>query len=819
MKQFSVFLLLCLSIHLSYAQNYMGLHTDNYSGVYGLNFNPANIVDSRYKVHINLLSTNMTFSNNYIGLNSDVLYDTTAQNDPDFRANQLVERLNGNPKAIHFDLEAGLPSFMFTFGKKKQRAIGFNFRVRNMINANGIDEATARQALYEQELADLYNLNIDNQNFSLQANSWMEWGLTYGQDIINTGEHYLKAAGTMKLTYGLANAYMYSENAKIEFTSDSTLTIDETDLSFGYSESFSTIPTTQQEVLDQNRYGLGWDIGAVYEYRPKHKDYRYAMDGDSNYVNPTKNQYMFKAGFSITDLGFLNFRRSRGYDGEFYADVDDIVLEQFFEDAFNEFGTSGLEGFSDTLNGLFQLRQTDRENYLVALPTRINLFFDYHIWKGFYANATVSLAPGFVRNPEKTRAISEFSATPRFEHRWFSFYLPVSINAHGNFRVGTGMRLGPLVVGTNNLAPLFRANEIYDANFYLALNVPIFRSLKDRDKDHVSKKFDECRRKAGTWATKGCPDSDYDGIADSEDDCPESPGIAEFKGCPDSDEDGIMDKEDDCPKVAGIKEFQGCPDTDKDGIMDKEDDCPEVAGIKDFKGCPDTDEDGIMDKEDDCPEDAGVTEFNGCPDSDGDKIKDSEDDCPNKAGLAKFNGCPDVDGDGVMDKEDDCPATEGPAENKGCPWPDSDGDGILDKDDDCPKVFGIIANKGCPEIKEEVKEIIRQAFDNLEFATGNARIRSKSYASLNKLYDLMAENPDYRLRIAGHTDNVGKSEDNMKLSRDRAEAIKAYLVKKGIDESRFTIEAYGDTRPIADNNRSEGRKKNRRVELEIIFEK
>ncbi len=774
----------------------MGFHTDNYSGVYSLSFNPAEIVDSRYKFHFNVFSLSQTASNNYLGMRREALFgpgSDTAFADPNFDDNYVVERLNGRRKSVYQNMDIGLlPSFMFSFGKKTQRSIAFNARVRTNVNAEGIDERTARQAFREMSIVELYDVGIQNKNFSLQAASWAEFGLSYGQDIINTGKHYLKAAGTMKLTQGLASAYFYSDNADIVFTSDSTMTVKDTDIKFGYSEAFSNLPRNFKEATDRNRYGLAWDIGAVYEFRPKHEEHKYELDGDPDFMNITQNKYMFKVGFSITDIGFLNFQRARGLDAEFYANVNDIVLERFFAQAFDNFGSTGLQGFNDTLILLFDEGRTKSEYYLMPLPTRINLYFDYHIWKGFYANFTASLSPGYIRDPQKTRAISEFSLTPRFENSWFGFYLPTSINMHGNFHLGAGMRIGPLVVGTYDITPLLGKKVMYDANFYMALSVPIAKSLKDKDKDHVSKKYDECKKQKGTWATKGCPDSDGDGIADSE---------------------------DKCPDVAGLPQFNGCPDRDGDGIIDSEDKCPDDAGLAQFDGCPDRDGDGIIDSEDKCPDDAGLAQFDGCPDSDGDGIIDSEDKCPDVAGLPEFSGCPDTDGDGVPDPDDACPGEKGPKENKGCPWPDTDGDGVLDKDDACPNVPGTIANKGCPEIKEEVKKIIQMAFDKLEFETGKAVIKSVSLPSLDKLVKVMAENPEFSLRIAGHTDNVGNPDANMKLSRDRAEAVKAYFVKKGINANRFTVEAYGDTKPIADNKRSEGRKKNRRVEMEITVEK
>ena len=75
---------------------------------------------------------------------------------------------------------------------------------------------------------------------------------------------------------------------------------------------------------------------------------------------------------------------------------------------------------------------------------------------------------------------------------------------------------------------------------------------------------------------------------------------------------------------------------------------------------------------------------------------------------------------------------------------------------------------------------------------------------------------DERYEISGHTDNVGKDADNLKLSQERAEAVKAYLVKKGIKASRIVAKGYGATRPVAENTTPEGRQKNRRTELLII---
>lgn len=278
----------------------------------------------------------------------------------------------------------------------------------------------------------------------------------------------------------------------------------------------------------------------------------------------------------------------------------------------------------------------------------------------------------------------------------------------------------------------------------------------------------------------------------------------------DSDGDGVTNKEDACPEVAGPVENQGCPwpDTDGDGVLDKDDECPTEAGT--LNGCPDKDRDGIKDSEDNCPDVAGVAAHGGCPDTDGDGVKDSEDQCPNKAGT--LNGCPDSDGDGVKDEDDACPNVAGTL--NGCP--DADGDGVKDSEDQCPQTAGLVANNGCPEVKEEVKKVLDLAVKSIQFNSGSDVLKQSSYASLNQVAQLMEEN-DFNLTLSGYTDNTGRADSNLELSKRRANAVKQYLVDKGIDASRLTADGYGIANPIADNNTRAGRAQNRRVELEIVF--
>ena len=292
-------------------------------------------------------------------------------------------------------------------------------------------------------------------------------------------------------------------------------------------------------------------------------------------------------------------------------------------------------------------------------------------------------------------------------------------------------------------------------------------------------------------------------------------GLNEWK---DTDHDGVGDKLDKCPgtpSIAKVDEF-GCPiDTDQDGIADFEDECPLVPGVITGKGCPDRDGDGFTDDKDACPDVAGLSQLNGCPDKDLDGITDLEDECPNEKGLKEFKGCPDTDGDGIRDKDDACPKEKGLAAFKGCP--DRDGDGIQDKEDNCPDVPGVKANKGCPEVKEEVKELFRQALTGIKFETGKDVIKKESFTILDNVVQVMKDNPSYKLKIEGHTDNVGDPAKNLDLSDRRAKAVMKYLADHGVDASKMTAQGFGDKNPLGDNTTKDGRAQNRRVEFTVEF--
>ena len=204
----------------------------------------------------------------------------------------------------------------------------------------------------------------------------------------------------------------------------------------------------------------------------------------------------------------------------------------------------------------------------------------------------------------------------------------------------------------------------------------------------------------------------------------------------------------------------------------------------------------------------------GCPDSDGDGIPDQLDACPQKEGSAAHNGCPDTDGDGVPDPEDECPGIKG--NMKGCP--DRDGDSIADIHDRCPDKVGLPENKGCPGLSNEAQKILQAAVQGVQFESNRDILKPVSFPLLDDVFRLLQMHPESTLFLEGHTDSSGDAVANIDLSYRRAEAVKQWLMGKGISETRIETEGFGDEMPIDTNDTAEGRSRNRRVEFRLGIE-
>jgi outer membrane protein OmpA-like peptidoglycan-associated protein len=822
------FLLFISSLQVQ-AQAYLGVSSSNYAGAMGNIINPASFVDGRYKMDLALPALNLFTYQNFGYFSADAmradqgnggywwaksLLDSSVFNAWAYPSSTFIDRLivhnynAGSNNVLGANINFRLDLFNLAFHIGEKRSLGIYANLRSITNVDNMDSKLAVLSEEGLEFPALWNMQLNEELVNANHMTWSEIGFTYSQVLIDNKEHFLKIGISPKILLGFASAYVHTKDFSYNLINEDTSQYLAGTFNYGYSKEvgdFITAGVNGQ--IDQNNianylkprsFGFGLDLGAVYEWRPNYAKFKYDMDGKTDLWMRNENKYKARVGFSLLDMGGIKFTKG-GLSRNFVVNSSSLFNLHRFEsstdlETFDMVIDSLIKESTASFNTEWVSLQDPTQTYHMRTPTAMSLQLDYHIWNYFYVNASAMLNMVSKNKDTKVNVASQLSLTPSFDSPYFGLYFPIAYNKYSGLRTGLATRIGPLILGMNDMHLLRAKGAISGVDFYAGLRLPIlYHRVKDEDKDKVSDKMDECKNVPGTWAFLGCPDTDGDKIIDSEDACVTIAGLKEFKGCPDTDGDKIIDSEDACPTVAGVVALKGCPDQDADGVTDAEDVCPDNAGPKENQGCPDQDNDGLFDYVDNCPMVAGPRENQGCP-------------------------WPDTDADGLLDKDDDCPNLAGPEANKGCPYKDSDADGLLDKDDDCPNTLGPKTNKGCPIIEQAVIEVLKTAFDNLEFESAKDVIFESSKPSLNELAEVLKKKTTWKLEIAGHTDNVGDDNGNLVLSKKRAEALKAYLVSQGVDEARLLTLYFGETKPIATNDTPEGRQKNRRVEMKIVFE-
>jgi outer membrane protein OmpA-like peptidoglycan-associated protein len=255
----------------------------------------------------------------------------------------------------------------------------------------------------------------------------------------------------------------------------------------------------------------------------------------------------------------------------------------------------------------------------------------------------------------------------------------------------------------------------------------------------------------------------------------------------------------------------------------------------------DSDGDGIPDSVDKCPNEPEDKDMyqddDGCPDldNDGDGIPDAQDKCPldpeDKDGFQDDDGCPDKDNDadGIPDNVDKCPNEpedkDGFQDLDGCPDPDNDGDGIPDAIDKCPNepetINGNQDDDGCPDRGDPLVILSPDRLDLLDAITFRGTTINK--ASLNVLGQvgatLRAHTEIWRLRLTVHVQPSRDPDKDMELSQKRAQVLKDWLVKYGIDEKRLEPRGFGGTKPLVPPDTKGSAQINERVELIILERK
>ena len=312
-----------------------------------------------------------------------------------------------------------------------------------------------------------------------------------------------------------------------------------------------------------------------------------------------------------------------------------------------------------------------------------------------------------------------------------------------------------------------------------------------------------------TWMFSGNPDPDADGLmtrdekirgtnpklADTDGDgVKDGAEVVTFRTNPlaaDSDNDGLSDFDE-------IKKYKSDPaqaDTDQDGLTDGDEVLTHETNL--LKG--DTDDDDLSDAEE-----LQVHKTNAKQaDSDADGLKDGEE-------IGRYQTQPleiDSDGDGLLDGDEVKKYQTDPLKR------DTDGGSIADATEVNRGTNPLVADDDMPREILKIENNAPIVLDGVVFETGRAVLSPESEAILTKALNTLQFYPEMKVAIHGHTDNTGGAKTNMRLSQARAEAVKVYLMSRGIPGERIETKGFGPYQPIAPNDTPEGRRQNRRIEF------
>ncbi|WP_299521362.1 DUF5723 family protein [Winogradskyella sp.] len=435
-KVVSLTVLLSFILFPCRSQNYLGYTVDNYAGVHAVSYNPAMIVSKYQKTDINLASVSAFGGSDYFGIDVGSLISTHDVFTFDDDAIRFPEDNN------NFFANADIlgPSAMFRLNHKS--SIGFITRVRGLFN---LSEINGR--LYENLVNQFENdedFSFDSQNLTGTLHAWTEIGVSYGRVLLKRSQHELTGGITLKYLMGAGGLFASSPGLEGEFIGDTETLQTQGFLNYGKTQDFDR----DNVLFDNLEYGLGLDLGFVYKWSKN-------TDGDDA---PSQNSYKLKIGVSVTDIGSINYDQAEITSYNLNASVSTSTFQEDIE----EFLDNNYDSTADNQNARIQL------------PTALHLLVDYHLTKKWFVSvqSDVSLVERRVERSNTITNVLTFS--PRFETKWFSFYLPVSLRQSEDVVVGGGFRLGPLSVGSGSVFSNFLSDSSKTADVFVGLKIPLY---------------------------------------------------------------------------------------------------------------------------------------------------------------------------------------------------------------------------------------------------------------------------------------------------------------------------------------------------------
>ncbi len=455
----------------AFSQGYLGISSGNYSGITGVSLQPASIADSRLKWDLNLFSIDVNYNNNFFYVKKDAILENKFFKSPynsDFNAvkQDLLEigTENNEPVYVRMNSTVQLPSVMITTGKKS--AIALNLRSRTFMQTDNMTPQLARMIYenfqYEPYMGKTFNMS----NVRTDIVSWLEAGFTYARVLYNDGQNFFKFGITGKYLGGVASGYMSSDQISFAFNSDSTISVNSNNVNYGHSSKFDLDFANRKNYKPESS-AFSYDIGLVYEYRGNidaFSFWKYNEKGDPELAERRdKNKYLFKIGVSYLNGGRLDFTKPTNVNN-FSVAVNNYD--------YGNVHAHNIHEVDSAIASVVNLKNADRD-YTVTLPRIFSAQIDLRLIKGLYLNMMGYFPLDNSDTKSSIQAVRTFAITPRWENRWLGIYVPLSFNEFHDTHLGAAIRLGPLFVGSSNLASVLFEDKLKAADFHLGLKIPV----------------------------------------------------------------------------------------------------------------------------------------------------------------------------------------------------------------------------------------------------------------------------------------------------------------------------------------------------------
>jgi hypothetical protein len=443
------------------AQSFLGIASQANSGLYSVYQNPAFLADDRYSIRLHVMTGGLHLDNNYVRYAApfSMLDLLQKKNDRPLDPYDLEEIRNNKPKNGTLAGELRGPGVSFRLGSKTN--LGVMTRLRSGFQVTDASErlmAIARLGLANQSnLQDLGYLALfaaqSENRFNLISQAYSEWALSLGQVLVETDTYRLKGGFTLKRYFGYAGGYIQNRSLNYRILPDSTtsnatyLQIDRFDATMGYTDADRASFISPGWLFGRNASGRGWgwDVGISYETR--------AEEG----TLPT-----LRLSASLTDAGQIRYAGKGVKNYEIQANDRQITEEEWRGYSSPREGENQLNAFGRLFEEEFGLKEEDNTGqFTIATPTALNLSADIRVVNHIYVNTTVIQGIKHTNTPQLQQT-SLLAVVPRYESDKVGISFPL-IRQNGAWAVGTGLRVGGLMVGSDNLLGLFSRNGRFKA--------------------------------------------------------------------------------------------------------------------------------------------------------------------------------------------------------------------------------------------------------------------------------------------------------------------------------------------------------------------